>query len=188
MQENPLPPPKPPNKEIMEHEQKRKIENQLLQLRRELRERTLGEDEIEAKVREARAHMLEKLRTAPTLIPSKKDTHQAAFAKERHMAKLKEALQIDDKYEQGSAFDLEQQEQKRLDKLAEIDRVRKERRREKREAEKKQKEEEEALKRKELEAAAAVVSEAERREEHDSDGGKRLGKEKRGDSTEEERM
>ena len=70
----------------MEHEQKRKIENQLLQLRRELRERTLAEDEIEAKVREARAHMLEKLRTAPTLIPSKKDTHQAAFAKERHMA------------------------------------------------------------------------------------------------------
>ena len=146
----------------MEHEQKRKIENQLLQLRRELRERAVADEEIEAKVREARAHMLEKLKTAPTLIPSKKDTHQAAFAKEKHMAKLKEALRIDDKYEQGSAFDLELQEQQRLEKLGEIDRQRKERRREKKEAEKKKQAEEEAQQRERLALQAKAAEEEEK--------------------------
>jgi hypothetical protein len=53
------------------------------------------------------------------------------------MQKLKEALRIDDtKYTFGAAFDLELQEQKRLDKLAESERIRKERKKAKKEAEK----------------------------------------------------
>jgi hypothetical protein len=53
------------------------------------------------------------------------------------MQKLKEALRIDDtKYAFGAAFDLELQEQKRLDKLAESERIRKERKKAKKEAEK----------------------------------------------------
>ena len=80
--------------------------------------------------------MLDKLKEAPTLINAK-ESHQAALAKERHMQKLKEALRIDDtKYAFGAAFDLELQEQKRLDKLAESERIRKERKKAKKEAEK----------------------------------------------------
>ena len=80
--------------------------------------------------------MLEKLREAPTMINAK-ESHQAALAKERHMQKLKEALRIDDsKYTFGAAFDLELQEQKRLDKLAESEKIRKERKKAKKEAEK----------------------------------------------------
>ena len=80
--------------------------------------------------------MLDKLKEAPTLINAK-ESHQAALAKERHMQKLKEALRINDsKYAFGAAFDLELQEQKRLDKLAESERIRKERKKAKREADK----------------------------------------------------
>ena len=59
------------------------------------------------------------------------------------MQKLKDALRIDDdKYAFGAAFDLELQEQKRLARLAESDRIRKEKKRERKEAKKiKEKEE-----------------------------------------------
>ena len=53
------------------------------------------------------------------------------------MQKLKDALKIDDsKYSFGAAFDLELQEQKRLDKLAESEKIRKERKKAKKEAQK----------------------------------------------------
>ena len=66
-----------------------------------------------------------------------KESHQAALAKERHMQKLKDALRIDDsKYAFGAAFDLELQEQRRLDKLAESEKIRKERKKAKKEAQK----------------------------------------------------
>ena len=37
LKENPLPPPRPPNKELIEHEQKRKVEAQIYKLEQELR-------------------------------------------------------------------------------------------------------------------------------------------------------
>ena len=53
------------------------------------------------------------------------------------MEKLKDALRIDDrKYAFGAAFDLELQGQKRLDRLAESEKIRKERKRAKKEAQK----------------------------------------------------
>ena len=53
------------------------------------------------------------------------------------MEKLKDALRIDDrKYAFGAAFDLKLQEQKRLDRLAESEKIRKERKRAKKEAQK----------------------------------------------------
>jgi hypothetical protein len=61
------------------------------------------------------------------------------------MQKLKEALRIDEKHEFGAAFDLELQERKRLDRLAESEKLRKERKRAKKEA-KKEKEKEELKK------------------------------------------
>ena len=52
------------------------------------------------------------------------------------MQKLKEALRIDDKHEFGAAFDLELQETKRLGRLADREKDRKEKKRAKREARK----------------------------------------------------
>lgn len=77
--------------------------------------------------------MQERLKEAPTLINAK-ESHQAALAKEKHMQKLKDALRIDDRHEFGAAFDLELQEKKRLDRLAESERIRKEKKKAKKEA------------------------------------------------------
>ena len=63
-----------------------------------------------------------------------KESHQAALAKEKHMQKLKDALRIDDRHEFGAAFDLELQEKKRLERLAESERLRKEKKKAKKEA------------------------------------------------------
>ena len=77
---------------------------------KELRQRgELSESEIEASINEAREHLLDKLKNAPTMINTK-ESHQAALAKEKHMEKLKSALKISDKHEFGAAFDLELQE------------------------------------------------------------------------------
>lgn len=68
MRENPLPPPRPPNKEIIEHENKRKIESQLFILARELRadaEKNYSEEEITKMVQESREMLYQKLKDAP---------------------------------------------------------------------------------------------------------------------------
>ena len=84
LKENPLPPPRPPNKELIEHDQKRKVEAQIYKLEQELRgsENPMSEVEIQQSLQRAREHLLEKLREAPTLINAK-ESHQAALAKER---------------------------------------------------------------------------------------------------------
>ena len=59
--------------------------------------------------------------------------HEQALAKENQMKKLKEAMNIGKSYEFGAAFDVELQERKRLDKLAERETLKKEEKRAKRE-------------------------------------------------------
>jgi hypothetical protein len=93
----------------------------------------MTEEEVQASLQRAREHLQQKLKEAPTMINAK-ESHQAAFAKELHMQKLKDALRIDSRHEFGAAFDLELQEKKRLDKLKEKERVEKEAKRAKREA------------------------------------------------------
>jgi hypothetical protein len=56
------------------------------------------------------------------------------LAKEKHMEKLKSALGIKENHEFGAAFDLELQENKRLERLSEKERVRKEKKKAKKEA------------------------------------------------------
>ena len=136
LKENPLPPPRPPNKDLIEHEQKRKIEAQVYKLEKELRAKDgMTEEEVQASLQRAREHLQQKLKEAPTMINAK-ESHQAAFAKELHMQKLKNALRIDSRHEFGAAFDLELQEKKRLDRLAESERVRKDKKKAKKEAKK----------------------------------------------------
>ena len=68
-----MPPPRPPNKELIEHEQKRKIEAQLYLLEKELRAQNqeMSEAEVREAVGKARQHMVDKLKTAPTLVNTK---------------------------------------------------------------------------------------------------------------------
>ena len=65
------------------------------------------------------------------------------------MEKLKSALGISEKHEFGAAFDLELQENKRLERLAELDRIKKEKKKAKKEA-KRQKEREDLQKQLEM--------------------------------------
>lgn len=60
---------------------------------KELREKGESEEEIERRVHEAREIMTKKLEETATLVNTK-DAHQKAFAKEREMEKLKEALGV----------------------------------------------------------------------------------------------
>ena len=95
----------------------------------------MTEEEVQASLQRPREHLQEKLKEAPTMINAK-ESHQAAFAKELHMEKLRDALRIDSRHEFGAAFDLELQEKKRLDRLAESESVRKEKKKAKKEAKK----------------------------------------------------
>ena len=65
LKENPLPPPRPPNKELIEHEQKRKIEAQIYKLEKELRAKDgaekMSEEEVHASLQRAREHLQDKL-------------------------------------------------------------------------------------------------------------------------------
>ena len=67
-----------------------------------------------------------------------RDKHQAAMAKLQHMEKLKNALRIRDDLEEGACFDMELQERKREERLAEKDRKRKEQKRARKEAKREQ--------------------------------------------------
>ncbi|CAI2376795.1 unnamed protein product [Moneuplotes crassus] len=109
MRENPLPPPKPANRAILDHEARRREAN-----RRFIKNK--GLDKSKAKSR---------------MLVEKVDTHLAKLEKEKAMNKIANAFNIDDnKFEQGAAFDIELQEMKRLERLAEMQEKKKERRRE----------------------------------------------------------
>ena len=71
-----------------------------------------------------------------------RDKHQAAMAKLNHMDKLKSALRIRDDLEEGACFDMELQERKREERLAEKDKKRKEQKRARKEAKREKQREE----------------------------------------------
>lgn len=54
MKENPLPPPKAPNKELINHEQKRKVEARLFTIKKELVAQGVSEDEIKQQISDKR--------------------------------------------------------------------------------------------------------------------------------------
>ena len=137
LKEAPQPLPKPPNQELIMHEKKRKIEGQLFSLGKKLREAgAKTEEEIQGILKEERRKMHDDLKNEDKV--DLRNAHEAALAKERHMDKLKAALQIGPDFEAGAAFDFELQEQKRLARLAEKDRRRKEEKRQRKQAKKDQ--------------------------------------------------
>ena len=112
--DNPAPLPRAPNRDLLEHEQKHKIEAQLFKLELELKsskkeetgEPAYTEDEIQEILLNSRKVLTEKLKAAPTIIDAK-ESHQAALAKEKQMEKLKSALKVGETHEFGAAFDVD---------------------------------------------------------------------------------
>lgn len=87
-----------PNKEILEHNRKRDIENKCLELQLELEEEGLGEDEIEQRVADLRKRLEEELAregpasAAPEAGRGTEETHAIAERKLKQMEGLATAL------------------------------------------------------------------------------------------------
>jgi len=121
-----------PDAKILDHERKRKIEIQCIELRDELEERGVAEDEIEARVAELRASLqprfpaLQAAAATPTYAEAKKlrpsDTHALGAAKQSETAKMQRALGVSGDYQEGDAFDRELQERRKLERIAERER------------------------------------------------------------------
>lgn len=109
---NPPKPPKKPNTEILEHEQKRQIEIQLIGLRAALEKEDNTPEEIEEKVRRVRVHLHSKLAEAPII--TQNTSHSKIFQKTEEISRFQTAFNIDKDYVIGSGFDFEAIEEKRV--------------------------------------------------------------------------
>ncbi|KAG8838589.1 RNA-splicing factor [Serendipita sp. 400] len=96
-----------PDKEILEHERKRKIEVACYELRVQLEDEELPEEQIEARVDALRTQLLEKSQnstyTRQQFKPS--DTHAILAAKKVEMERMARALGTSDSYVEGKALD-----------------------------------------------------------------------------------
>lgn len=108
------------NPELLLHEQKRKVEIDLIKLEDELRKAGMGEEEIEKNVMHERRQMLAALDTGHLKYDSeldKKDSHQLALDKEKQLMQFENALRIDKDHVHGKAFDQELQAQERMERM-----------------------------------------------------------------------
>ncbi|KAG0185065.1 RNA-splicing factor [Apophysomyces sp. BC1034] len=118
----PPPPPKQPNKEILLHDRKRKVEVELMELRIKLEDEGVDPAEIENTVADMRQKLFSKIdkvqpRDAKDL--REHETHQLTAAKEEENKKMMRALGIDnEKYVEGAAFDRELQEKLKEERMA----------------------------------------------------------------------
>ncbi|CCU98284.1 unnamed protein product [Malassezia sympodialis ATCC 42132] len=115
-----------PDAGILDHERRRKIELQCLELQDELEERGLPDEEIRARVDSLRQGLRARLARAPEqyghatraevkqLRPS--DTHARGAAKTRESESMQRALRIHPSYVEGQAFDPAWQEQRKLER------------------------------------------------------------------------
>ena len=101
-----------PNLEILEHERKRKIEIDCLELREMLEVQNFDEKEIELKVDAFRATQLKKLKMEkPEILldesgrPIASGTHEIAAANQTRNKKLRDAFGISAEYVDGSSMD-----------------------------------------------------------------------------------
>ncbi|CDS02953.1 hypothetical protein LRAMOSA00355 [Lichtheimia ramosa] len=119
---SPAPAIKQPNKDILLHDRKRKVEVKCMELRIKLEDDGVDTDTIETKVQELRESLMNNFediqpRDAKSL--QEHETHQRSAAKEQENKKMMRALKIDsEEYVEGAAFDRELQEKKRLERIA----------------------------------------------------------------------
>ena len=116
---NILPPPREANKDILDHNQKRQIYVKLAEIREKLEngETKYSEEEISRILTESEQKLVEFYEQGNFQSLSEKDSHTLALAKEKQFNKVKNAFGVEDGYEYGSAFDFDQQEKKRLEKI-----------------------------------------------------------------------
>jgi serine/arginine repetitive matrix protein 2 len=108
---------KKPNKEILEHEAKRRVEVKLLEYRDKLEDLGLKESEIEEKVESHRARLFQELAaskgSALAQGASASDTHGRAAAKEAEMERVRGAWGISSDHVEGESFDPEAQQRRK---------------------------------------------------------------------------
>lgn len=118
--ENILPEPRKANKDILEHKQKREIYVKLAELRARLQREGLDEKNIEERAKTEERELLDKYSRGEFNKEETgmgKDSHALALVKEKEQAKLKGAFKIKEGYEFGSAFDFDNQEKQRLERI-----------------------------------------------------------------------
>merc|ERR1719262_150165 len=109
------------NLELLLHEQKRKVEVDLLKLEDELRAAGMADAEIESTISNERRNMMAAVNEGTLRYDSelaKKDTHQLALEKEKELAKFEKAVRIDrSTHVHGQAFDQELQHEMKLQRM-----------------------------------------------------------------------
>ena len=131
-----------PDAAILDHERRRKIEIQCIELQDELEEKgyvrqtncSLPDDEVQARVASLRRGLRARLERAPKqyfshtheetkqLRPS--DTHNRGAAKEIEAQTMQRALKIRPDYEEGQAFDPVWQERRKWERIEQYERRR----------------------------------------------------------------
>lgn len=109
------------NAELLLHEQKRKVELDLIKLEDELKAAGMSADEIERTIDRERGNMLAAVNEGSLRYDSsldKKDTHLLALEKEKELEKFTKALRIDkNAHVHGQAFDQDLQQQMKLERM-----------------------------------------------------------------------
>ncbi|XP_061196464.1 serine/arginine repetitive matrix protein 2-like [Saccostrea echinata] len=103
---------KQPNKEILDHERKRKVELKCMEMQVLMEEQGYSADEIEKKVTMFRTMLVQKEGVSEATVekdssgrPVAKESHQIAQATAEKNARIKEAFGIGENYVDGSSFD-----------------------------------------------------------------------------------
>ncbi|PVG03369.1 cwf21-domain-containing protein, partial [Serendipita vermifera] len=109
-----------PDKEILEHERKRKVEVTCLELRLKLEDEGIPEDEIEAQVDALRTKLLAQSSNTGNQRQQFKpsDTHAILAAKQTEMQRMARALGTSAGYVEGQAFDPAHAEEMRRQRIA----------------------------------------------------------------------
>ncbi|KAI9476837.1 RNA-splicing factor [Coemansia sp. RSA 989] len=118
---------KPLDKGIIDHERKRQVEVQCLELQDRLEDRGVDEAEIEDRVNELRSRLLQNLEhieftDAKQIKPF--ETQKIAEAKAKENRRMARALRIEEDYAEGASFDRELQELRRQKRMLERERDR----------------------------------------------------------------
>ncbi|EGZ19068.1 hypothetical protein PHYSODRAFT_541906 [Phytophthora sojae] len=110
----------PPNADILLHEQKRKVELQLLEISLEMEDRGCDPEEIQEKVKRERERLLARLNEASDRGGEKakdaESSHARQKRKEEENKRIKDAFGIATDYVAGESFDPEAQERRRMER------------------------------------------------------------------------
>ncbi|KAK0550783.1 RNA-splicing factor [Tilletia horrida] len=142
-----------PDKGILDHDKKRKVEVRCMELRDELEEKGIPEDEIEDRVSQLRDELSEALNNPSSAFGSSShaetralrpsDVHALQAAKALESERWKSALGVNANYEEGQGFSAEYREAQREQRKAERQRAKEERDQRREEYERRRQEERE---------------------------------------------